>query len=217
LISELDADAREWAYDLVFARSLRFGASERFRCIWRGTGQSFLKYQARLIPADLLLIHRTTCTAAYQSRFMSTRPRCPKAHRHPSQRYRRAGKPLLWIKLGSLNHSAELTRNPSMPHGLVLRWLRKEPDTTSPNEQIRRRQTSIKAMSRVHSATVIAKTPSLKGCLSSVIRNTALCCFHRLERLGLKQIHLTKPILDPSHLVLLSAVWTIDSSQFQAL
>ena len=44
-----------------------------------------------------------------------------------------------------------------------------------------------------------------------------LCCFHRLNRRGLKQIPLTKPILDPSHLVLLSAVWTIDASQFQAL
>jgi hypothetical protein len=29
-------------------------------------------------------------------------------------------------------------------------------------------------MSRVHSATVIAKTPSLKGCLSSVIRTWEL-------------------------------------------
>jgi hypothetical protein len=66
-------------------------------------------------------------------------------------------------------------------------------------------------MSRVHSATVIAKTPSLKGA------SPQLCRFHRLNRLGLEQIHLTKPILDPSHLVLLSAVWTIDSSQFQAL
>src|SRR6185295_16854651 len=121
-------------------------------------------------------------------------------------------------------------------------------------------------MSSVHSATVIAKTPSLKGCLPNILnlgqeprrkpraggrgfpsgvrvtvvsafhppeskrpprpmrigpkrvsgcssrdtpswkgRPSPLCCFHRLDRLGLKQIHLAKPILNPSHLVLLSA------------
>src|SRR5215467_3789045 len=65
----------------------------------------------------------------------------PKACRLLSQRHRRADTSLLRIEGGNPNHSAELTRSPAMPHGLMQQWLRKEPEPTRPNEAIQRRQT----------------------------------------------------------------------------